>query len=84
MTIPQDLLEILVCPENHLPLQLADDAVVARVNSMISSGKAKNHAGNRVEVSIEGGLIRSDQKILYPIRDEIPVLLIEEGILLDL
>jgi uncharacterized protein len=36
-----------------------------------------------VSGELDGGLIRSDRKILYPIRDHIPVMLIEEGIPLD-
>jgi uncharacterized protein len=32
---------------------------------------------------LDGGLVRSDRKILYPIREDIPVMLIEEGIPLE-
>jgi uncharacterized protein YbaR (Trm112 family) len=30
-----------------------------------------------------GGLVRADNKILYPIREDIPVMLIDEGIPLE-
>jgi len=33
-----------------------------------------------VSEKLDGGLIRADRKILYPIREDIPVMLIEEGI----
>ena len=32
---------------------------------------------------LDGGLIRADRKMLYPIREDIPVMLIEEGIPLE-
>ena len=32
---------------------------------------------------LDGGLLRADKKILYPIREDIPVMLIEEGIPLE-
>jgi uncharacterized protein len=32
---------------------------------------------------LDGGLVRADQKILYPIRENIPVMLIDEGIPLE-
>jgi uncharacterized protein YbaR (Trm112 family) len=32
---------------------------------------------------LDGGLIRGDRKMLYPIREDIPVMLIEEGIPLE-
>jgi uncharacterized protein YbaR (Trm112 family) len=31
---------------------------------------------------LEAGLVRADGKVLYPIRDGIPVMLVEEGIAL--
>jgi uncharacterized protein len=40
----------------------------------------KNKAGQSVKEPLDGGLLRADKKILYPIREDIPVMLIEEGI----
>ena len=39
-----------------------------------------NRAGQLVEEKIEGGLIRADGKFLYPIRHNIPMMLVDEGI----
>ena len=78
--IDKDLLEILVCPESHQPLTEADAALVDRVNADIAAGKAKTVADQDVTEAIEGGLVREDGKVLYPIREEIPILLVEEGI----
>lgn len=80
ISIDPDLLEILACPETHQPLALADEALVARVNAAIGAGGVANAGGAAVSDPIEGGLVREDGAILYPIRDRIPVLLVDEGI----
>ena len=81
--IDPGLLEILVCPENHTPLHLADDALVARLNRAIGEARLKNKVGQPVKSPIEGGLIREDRAILYPIVEGIPVLLTSEAIPLE-
>jgi uncharacterized protein YbaR (Trm112 family) len=78
--IDKDLLSILACPETHQPLAEAGADLLKRVNEEVASGSAKTRAGTVVKEAIEGGLVRQDGKILYPIRDGIPVLLIDEGI----
>jgi len=78
--IDKDLLQILACPESHQPLAEAEAALLAKLNDRIASGQARNRAGNEVRAKLEGGLVRQDGKLLYPIREGIPVLLIDEGI----
>jgi uncharacterized protein YbaR (Trm112 family) len=81
--ISKELLDILRCPEDRTPLTLADAELVARCNQAIAERRLKNKAGLAVERDFDGGLIRADAKILYPIIDDIPVLLIDEGIALS-
>jgi uncharacterized protein YbaR (Trm112 family) len=81
--VDQELLNILVCPENKTPVVLADDALVAKVNAAIEAGTLKNRDGEKVEDAVDGGLVREDQAYLYPIRDDIPIMLIPEAIPLD-
>lgn len=78
--VDPELLEILVCPENHSPVHVADDALVAQVNAAVDAGTLQNRAGNPVETNIDGGLVRDDGAYLYPIRDDIPIMLIDEAI----
>jgi len=78
--IDKELLAILACPETHQPLAVADAALLARVNARIAAGGAQNVGGAAVTEPLVAGLVRSDGRIVYPIRDEIPVLLIDEGI----
>ncbi len=78
--IDEELLAILACPETHQPLIEAGAELVQRVNARIAAGEQKNAGGEAVSDAIDGGLLREDEKIVYPIRDGIPVLLIEEGL----
>lgn len=81
--VHQDLLDILACPENKTPVALADDAVVAKVNAAIEARTLKNRGGEGIEERIDGGLVREDGVYLYPIRDDIPIMLVDEAIALD-
>lgn len=83
MPLSPDLLEILVCPDDRTKLSLADEGKVSALNAAIAAGNIKNKGGDPVGDAIQAGLVREDGKILYPVRDDIPVLLIEEGIPLE-
>lgn len=78
--ISKELLEILVCPEDHSSLALADARLVAELNQRIAAGNLRNKVGELVERQLDGGLVREDQAVLYPIVEGIPVLLVDEAI----
>ena len=80
MPVNPELLEILVCPESKQPVSSASEEVLAKVNAEISAGRLRNRGGEKVEEAISEGLVREDGKILYPVDDGIPVMLIEESI----
>lgn len=79
----QELLEILCCPESHQNLAVAEPALVEKLNAQIATGRLTNRGGTAVREKIDGGFVRADGKVLYPIRGGIPVLLIQEGIPLE-
>ena len=74
------LLEIICCPETHQPLRRADVELVTNLNQRIETGTLFDRVEEKVGQKIDGGLLREDGKILYPIRQNIPTLLIEQGI----
>jgi uncharacterized protein YbaR (Trm112 family) len=78
--IKPDLLAILRCPDTHQHLSVADAALVAKLNDLAQAGKLKNKAGQAVSEKFEEGLLRQDRQILYPIRNNIPLMLVDEGI----
>ena len=80
--IAPDLLSILVCPETHQPVKIAEAALVENVNRLIAAGQVTNRGGQKVSAKIDGGLVRQDGKVLYPIRDKLPIMLVDEAILL--
>ena len=81
--IKPELLSILCCPETHQALTPGDPATLDSLNRRIATGRVHNRAGRIVEDKVEDILIREDRRIAYPIRDGIPVLLIDEGLPLD-
>ncbi len=81
--VDPELLEILVCPETHQPVRLAGAELLDRLNQAIRSGDVTNRGGDEVADPVEEGLVREDDKILYPVREDIPIMLIDEAIELD-
>jgi len=82
--IDKELLDIIVCPETKQDLVLAEPGLVDKINLLIEKGEVMNRSKQKVSERIEGGLIqKEDRKYLYPIRDNIPILLIDESIPLE-
>ncbi len=81
--VDQELLDILVCPENKTAVKLVDADALTKFNDAIQAKTLKNRAGETIEESIDGGLLREDGAYLYPIRDDIPIMLIDESIPMD-
>ena len=77
-----ELLKVLCCPETHQSLVLASPAVLEELNRRITSGELLNRSGKPVNASLAQGLLRADGKVLYPVYNDIPVMLVDEAIVL--
>lgn len=78
--ISNELLSILCCPETKQDLVLGSIDELNAVNAKISAQQLKNRKGEEVKESVDGILIRSDRQWAYLIRQNIPIMLIDEAI----
>jgi uncharacterized protein YbaR (Trm112 family) len=78
--VDQSLLDILVCPETKQPLRPADAGLIERLNASIAQGSLSARGGQTVTEPLVEGLVREDGAVLYPVRDDIPIMLIDEAI----
>jgi uncharacterized protein YbaR (Trm112 family) len=80
MPVSPELLEILVCPETRQPVAPASAEILERVNRLIREKQLRNRGGEPVETELGEALVRQDGRVLYPVDDGIPVMLIDESI----
>ena len=78
--VDQSLLDILVCPETKQPLRRADDGLLSRLNASIRQGSTTNRGGRVVTETLVEALVREDGAVVYPVHDDIPIMLIDESI----
>jgi uncharacterized protein YbaR (Trm112 family) len=74
------LLDIICCPVTHLQLELLDAERLARLNAAIAAGGVKNHSQNAIRDALSEALVTRDGRLVYPVRDGIPILLEDECI----
>jgi uncharacterized protein YbaR (Trm112 family) len=83
VSFDRKLLDIVCCPVTHLPLEVLPDATLGRLNTLIRDQKVKNRGDAAVTEPLEEALVTRDGRLAYPVRDGIPVLLEEDGIVLS-
>ena len=80
MPVNGKLLEILCCPVSKTPLTILGRQKLDKLNAAIESGDALYVGGENVVDPLQEGLITEDDKVIYPVQDDIPILLEEKGI----
>ena len=83
MSINSELLDLLVCPDTQQPLRPMAQEEVKALNERIRAGRVVNMAGQAVDSELGEALVCVDQSRAYPVREGIPVLLVEEAISLE-
>jgi uncharacterized protein YbaR (Trm112 family) len=78
--LPAHTLAMLRCPNDRSTLSAVEPELLARINVAIKGNRISNVAGQRVERPIDGGLVRAAGDLVYPIVDQIPVMLYDEAI----
>jgi len=78
--IDDKLLGMLVCPQSHQKLQVAETATLEAVNQSIVAGHITQLGGTQMSTPLEAALVRQDGKMLYPIVDGIPNLVPDDAI----
>lgn len=77
--IAPELLEVLCCPADRTGVRLATPEELESLNARIAAG-VTNNAGAAPGERLEAAIIRVDGTFAYPVREEIPVMLIDEAI----
>jgi len=80
MPVNGKLLEILCCPVSKTPLTVLGRQKLDKLNNAIKSGEALFVDGENVTEPLQEALVTEDGKVIYPVQDNIPVLLEEKGI----
>ena len=80
MPIDGKLLEILCCPVSKTPLTRLTGGRLKKLNRAIADGEALYVSGKTVENELREALITEDSRVIYPVIDDIPILLEEKGI----
>ena len=66
----------------HQPLKPLQESELTRLNRAIEQHEIRNRDGEVVETTVDQALATRDGRLAYPVRDGIPVLLVEQGIAL--
>ncbi|MDJ0654009.1 MAG: hypothetical protein QNJ40_07645 [Xanthomonadales bacterium] len=80
MPVDKKLMEILCCPVSKVPVTPMTSSSLERLNRAIEQGEVKYVDGDPLDQVMQEALITEDRKVIYEVRDDIPILLPERGV----
>lgn len=77
------LLDFICCPVTRSSLELLPERELTQLNELIASKRIRNREDTLVDAQLTEALVTRSGKLIYPIRDGVPLLLEEEAMALQ-
>lgn len=78
--LDRNFIAMLRCPASGSPLALLDKHRLRLANRRAETGELRHVDGRVVDRPMEAALVTRDGATVYPVRDGIPILLLDEAI----
>ena len=77
------LLDFICCPVTRSSLELLPDRELTQLNALIGLKRIRNREDTLVDAPLTEALVTRSGKLIYPIRDGVPLLLEEQAMALQ-